>query len=298
MKRNLRDRLAGLRCSKSGERKEIKMDENLRKAQLCLNDLLKLFKYICEQEGIQYFLLGGTTLGAVRHKGFIPWDDDIDVALYRSDYDRFINIGKKYLPKGISFQHYTLDTEYKDYTMKLVNEKITYVIERQNTQVKKHIWIDIFPIDGTPNTAFGKLIHYRKLDYHRMMLAFHYVTDVRIDPERSIVKRVLVKFAQLVPIGRLVDPSRRKRCLDREFRNYSVETSKFVGNYMGAYHEKEIFPKYYFGRGAVVQFEGDEYLAPAEVEKYLKQQYGDYMKLPPEDKRVPKHHILKIEFDE
>lgn len=272
------------------------MDDNLRKAQLYLNDLLKIFKEICEKEGIQYYLLGGTTLGAVRHKGFIPWDDDIDVALYRDDYDRFIEVGKKYLPKGITFQHYTLDDGYVDYTMKLVNENVSYLMEMQNTQIRKNAWIDIFPIDGTPNNDLGKLIHYRKLDYHRMMLAFHYIKDVRIDSERSLGKRILVRFAQLIPIGRLVDPSRRKRCLDREFRKYSIEASEYVGNYMGAYHEKEIFPKYYFGKGAIVEFEGDEYLAPAEVEKYLKQQYGDYMKLPPEDKRVPKHHILKIEF--
>ena len=270
--------------------------DNLRKAQLCLLELLDVFKKICEEEHIQYFLLGGTALGAVRHQGFIPWDDDIDVALFREDYDRFIEIGSKYLPQGMAFRHYSLDENYPNYTMKLVNENVSYVMQKQYTQVRQNVWIDIFPIDGTPNHSWMRTIHYRILDFHRMMIVFHEIKNVRIDPDRALWRKVLIKMVKIIPVGRIINPTRQKKCLDREFRKYSVDRSDYIGNYMGAYHQREIFPKYYFGSGCPVTFEGGSYTAPAETDRYLSQQYGDYMKLPPAEYQVPKHHFVRIDF--
>ena len=77
-----------------------------------------------------------------------------------------------------------------------------------------------------------------------------------------------------------------------------MEKSDFIGNYMGAYHEREIFPASYFGSGTLVEFEGEKYYAPQMVNEYLSQQYGNYMELPPAEKQVPKHHILRIDFEE
>ena len=270
--------------------------ERLREAQLALLDLLKVFKTICEAEGIPYFLMGGTLLGAVRHGGFIPWDDDIDVALFRPDYDRFLETGRRYLPDGVAFAHYTLDPAYPDYTMKLVNRHVTYVIERQTTHARQNAWIDIFPLDGAPGTPVGRFLQFRRLDYHRMLCSFHDIADVRIDPERSLWKRALVAFAQRVPVGRLVNPSAEKRAIDRVFRACPTETASLFGIYMGAYHGREVYPKAWFERGRSMEFEGESYQVPAGAEAYLQHLYGDYTRLPPPEQRVPKHHILDIEF--
>ena len=270
--------------------------ERLREAQLCLLDLLKVFKAICDAEGIPYFLMGGTLLGAVRHGGFIPWDDDIDVGLFRPDYDRFMDAGKRYLPEGVAFEHYTLNPAYQDYTMKLVNRNVTYVTERQTARVRQHAWIDIFPLDGVPESATGRFLQFRRLDWRRMLCSFHYIRDVRLDPERSLWKRALVAFAQTAPVGKLVNPSAEKRALDRIFRSCPTESASLLGNYMGAYHEREVYPKAWFTPGRTLEFEGDAYQVPAETEAYLTRLYGDYMRLPPPEARTPKHRIVEIEF--
>ena len=264
----------------------------LREAQLLELELLKKFREICDAEGMHYYLLGGTVIGAVRHGGFIPWDDDIDVGLLREDYDRFISVATKYLSPEQKILHYSLDKNYPDYTMKLVNSKVYYLTQRENTTVKQNIWIDIFPIDGTPDSKYQTWIHFRRLDLIRLSLAFHYIKDVRIDKDRATWKKAWV--AKTIPIGRLIDPNKQKRRLDKEFRKYMVSKSNYIGNYMGAYHEREFFPISYFAEGRKILFEGEEFYAPKEFEKYLTHQYGDYMKLPPESSRVPKHYVLDI----
>ena len=269
----------------------------LREAQLLELDLLKKFREICEKEGMHYYLLGGTAIGAVRHKGFIPWDDDIDVGLLREDYDRFVGVAAQYLSDGQKVLHYSLDAKYSDYTMKLVNTKMSYLIQHENTVLKQNVWIDIFPLDGAPDSKFMRWIHFRTLDFVRMKIVFHSIketNDVRIDKERPAWKKALVWVAKNTPVGQFVDPSKEKRKLDKEFRKYPASSSAIIGNYMGAYHEKEFFPVSYFAEGSVVEFEGEQFIAPKELDKYLTHQYGNYMKLPPKCDQIPKHYVLDI----
>lgn len=273
-------------------------NEKLREAQLLECELLKKFKEICERENIQYYLLGGTAIGAVRHQGFIPWDDDIDVALFRNDYDKFISLAKKYLDQGIVIQHFSLDPDYQDYTMKLANAKVSFLTQQERVVEKKNIWIDIFPLDGAPQNSIIKWFHFRRLDFLRMQLAFHYIKNVRIDENRAMWKKVLVRVARRVPIGKVINPSKVKKKIDREFRKYPVEKSDYIGNYMGAYHEREFFPKSYFAEGLEVEFENEKYQAPKELDKYLTHQYGDYMKMPPIEKQAPKHNIIDVVKEE
>lgn len=266
----------------------------LREAQLLELELLKKFREICDAEGLHYYLLGGTAIGAVRHTGFIPWDDDIDVGLIREDYEHFLKVAPNYLAADQRVLHYALDGNYVDYTMKLVNSKVSYLTQREETRVQQNIWIDIFPIDGVPNSDIQKWLHFRRLDLIRLKLAFHYIKDIRIDKDRATWKKFLVWFAKKVPVGKLIDPSKEKQKLDREFKKNPVSESDYIGNYMGAYHEREFFPATYFAEGCKVTFEGEQFTAPKELDKYLTHQYGDYMKLPPESSRVPKHYVLEI----
>ena len=245
-------------------------NENLKRAQIELSKLLVEFKKICEKENLTYYLIGGTLLGAVRHRGFIPWDDDIDVGMPREDYQKFIKVAPKYLPNGLEVLHYSLDPEYQDYTMKVINNNVAYITKQTNLLVEKKLWIDIFPIDGSPKTNLHKWFHYRKIDFHRMLIAFHYIKYVRIDPNRNICKRLLVKFAQIIPIGKLIDPNKQKSSIDKELMKYSPKNSETIGTLMGAYHSKEMVNKKLFGKGSTVSFEGVSYHAPASVDLYLR----------------------------
>ncbi|MBO5987370.1 MAG: LicD family protein, partial [Lachnospiraceae bacterium] len=99
-------------------------NSELRKLQLTILELLKLFKEICEKHHLRYFMVGGTMLGAIRHQGFIPWDDDLDVGMPRPDYEKFIKIAKQELPAGFLFLNYKQDEKYKRYFSRIVDQNV------------------------------------------------------------------------------------------------------------------------------------------------------------------------------
>lgn len=266
----------------------------LRRSQILESELLKTFRDICNKEHLQYFLLGGSALGAIRHNGFIPWDDDIDVGLMRDDYDKFISVATRHLQPGEKILHYTLDPNYHDYSMKLVDTKVFYLTQRDNSVVRQNIWIDIFPIDGTPSSKIRMKLHYLNAYYTRMLLALNHINTIHQKEKRSLFKRAIISIARIIPVGLLVNPNKVKKKIDRILRKYPVSQSAIVGNYIGAYHEKEFFPISYFGEGREVVFEGEKYLVPQETDLYLTQLYGDYMRLPEKEKQVPTHNVLDV----
>ena len=141
-------------------------------------------------------------------------------------------------------------------------------------------------------------LHFRRLDFFRMLLVFHYIAKYSADNEHPAWRNALIVLAQHVPIGRLIRPTRMKKALDREFRRYKGAGSDLVGNYLGAYHEREFLPLADYGEGTEVEFEGENYIAPKNLDGYLTNLYGDYMKYPPLEKRVPKHRIVKVIFED
>ena len=274
------------------------MEGNLRKVQLLELELLKTFKAICEAEKLTYYLIGGTLIGALRHNGFIPWDDDIDVGMPRDDYEKFIKCAKNYLSNEIVIKHYSLDSSYTDYPAKLISTKASFLIQREHVVREAPIWIDIFPLDGVPNQNWKKWIHLRKLDYFKMKMAFHGIDNLRIDKNRPIWKKALFRFAQIIPVGKLVDPVRTKRNIDRELEKYRVQDCKKMGNHVGAYKEREFVPVGFFENGSEVLFEGETFNAPKDADKYLTQIYGDYMSLPGVEERTSRHHVIQIKYNE
>ena len=124
-------------------------DDNsqLRRLQLVELDIMKIFSEICEKNNLRYFLVGGTMLGAVRHKGFIPWDDDMDVGMPRPDYEKFLQIVRNNLPEGYSFLNYKQDEEYKRYFSRIVNNKVKIYNASNTKTIVENAWLDIFPFD-------------------------------------------------------------------------------------------------------------------------------------------------------
>ncbi len=276
-------------------------DTNLRKAQLAELEILKVFKSICEKEDFAYFLLGGTAIGAVRHGGFIPWDDDIDVGLLRKDYERFLDKALKYLPDNMEIKHWKITDHYKDYTMQLVNKNVEFETKRLGGTVRQNVWIDIFPLDGVPKPGIRREVHYVILKMYRVLLGLHNAKTERIVEARCRLKRLVYEIAKIIPVGRFIDPVQIKKKLDKELQKYNNAGSGFIGNLMGAYHEKEVFESSIFinedsPKGKLVTFENESFYAPLNIKKYLEIQYGDYMRLPPTDKQIPKHNILDICF--
>ena len=247
---------------------------------------LRMLMEICEKNHLRYYLIGGSLLGAMRHKGFIPWDDDIDVGLPRPDYNRFVQIAKDYLPAHMDIKTMTSDPNYKCYFTRLINNKKKIYWDHGQYTAVIGVWMDVFPLDGLPDNPL-----LRKLQVFRVKLAKALYKFTQIDyvstnrTNRPLSERVLIRFAQLTRIGRLLNADKRLKKLDRALQRYDYDTCAYAWNFSGCYGKREIVPHIQLGGSRTAQFEGMQVSIPEAAEDYLTSIYGDYMKLPPEDQR-------------
>lgn len=242
-------------------------------------ELLNLFLGICAQLHLRYYILGGTLLGAVRHRGFIPWDDDIDVGMPRKDYEDFLHHAQALLPDGLFLQTHLTDPGYPANFAKLRNSRSTFVEHSlANCPINHGIYIDIFPLDYAPEQ--GKCLFSLK----ELLLKLR-ITDAFV-PGKMKRRTKLVRR-----LSRLLYPSIPEALAKRDALFRSVTTGSFLANHCGAWGKKETVPADWYGEGTVLIFEGLEVRAPCKYHQWLTQVYGDYMPLPPAEKRVPHHHI-------
>lgn len=245
-------------------------------------NLLKEFDLFCKQNNLTYFLCGGTLLGAIRHKGFIPWDDDIDVYMPRPDYEKFKSLTKEKPVKENIFT-YTYDfSEHKTIYpfMKLIDTN-TLVIEKYVTGKKTGIWIDIFPIDGlsSDNKLNEKL--YKKNTFYKRV--FRFCTN-KASYTTNVVKKVLLILTK--PFFKCVNLTWLCKKFDKTAQTYDYNTAEKAGVTIWGYGSKEIMIKKELFPVLKIEFENGKFNAPSNYDYYLSHLYGDYMQLPPEEKRV------------
>ena len=245
----------------------------LRRAQLRMLEILKVVDDICTKHGIQYTLDGGTLIGAVRHGGFIPWDDDIDINVTREDLAKLRKILPRELPSHLVYQDYFTDPYYPTLIAK-VRERDSYMYEELCTDKlkEKGIFIDIIPIEEVPNLAWKA-----KLDYwygHCLRGIHHYA-----DTKDTILSWIVLPFAWgLTALTRLTNKFRR---IDQLAHVYGFQA-------YGALQKKDYYPI------KRMSFEGFQACVPNNPDAVLTALFGDYMQIPPKDKR--RVHSSKIEF--
>lgn len=270
------------------------MDESLRALQLKELDLLKFFQRVCEENNIRYFALGGTLLGAVRHKGFIPWDDDIDVGIPRPDYDRLCKILEEKSGTGkIKFRSYKNTQDYIRYFGRIEDESMK-IVRHDNIKVEEAFaWIDLFPLDAMPNNALLRKLKVFYVLFLRAIYRFScFDRLVNVNKRgRPLHERILVWVGLHTPIQKFFDT---KKCLERLERSLTAtpyEKSDYLVNAMGAYKFREMFHKKYYGEGRMYPFEDTEICGPEDYDFVCTQLYGDYMTPPKVDDR--NHHGLQ-----
>ncbi len=261
--------------------KDLELEE-VKKIEL---ELLKYFLEICNRHNLKYYLVAGTCLGAVRHQGFIPWDDDIDVGMPRKDYEKFLEIAQAELPEHIFLQTGKTDPDYPLNYAKLRNSNTTFwETSYKYMKVNEGIFLDIFPYDGTSNAKIFKL---KKSFYEKnILLAFHMPSC-----DGSFKRRFIKRFARIF-FGKY-QKFRDKR--DKLLKKNEYEKCDIVADYAGTWGDDEICPKVYFGNGTMAKFEGLDVVIPENYDAYLKSLYGDYMQLPPEEARHPHHYCEVID---
>ena len=251
---------------------------------------------ICEKYNLTYFMLGGTQLGAVRHKGFIPWDDDIDLGMPRKDYEKFLEIAPRLLSNTLKLVNYKTDPEYHYYITRILDVESKVVETRYAHEGKyTNLSIDIFPLDGSPNNPILRKIFFLRVMMHRAMMALHYKKGIDPDRKRGFVERVALFFLKLLPTEKMFDAYKQKEKIDKLLKKYDMWNSKISGNIMGAYRTREMVPTEWLGgkEGFLFDFEGIKLRGYKEFDKYLTHLYGDYMQMPPEGNR--KIHFKLIE---
>ena len=276
-----------------------KDNSQLRQLQLYELNLLKTFADICEKNNLRYYMIGGTMLGAVRHKGFIPWDDDIDIGMPREDYIRFLEIAPKSLPHQYKILNYKKDKDYLRYFSRLVDTRVKIYNDSNTDTLIENAWMDIFPLDGTSNIGFVRNLQFLMLCVNRVMYHFSCFEQMvnLMRPGRPKYQQLIIKFGMKFKVGRRRDSKAILDKIDRKLQRYSFDKSDYVMNFFGAYVKKEVLPREWFGEAKKYQFEDAMLNGPAEYDIYLRQFYGEYQ-IPPNDEHKDKHTITKIEYIE
>lgn len=252
-------------------------------------DILKEVDRICRKENIRYYLAGGTLLGAVRHKGFIPWDDDVDIAMPRKDYEKFLKIMKN----GAHDYYKILALEYrKDYPYtfaKVVDTRTGFQEEIGKEISDLGIFIDVFPLDGMGNEKKSAMNRMMKIIRLRSRIIEASLKEDEIkNKERSLKNKILKEAANC--LIKLIGIRRSYGYLMEYVRKKDFNSSYWIASAVGgAGIEKELIERKYFDDVVEMEFEGNLFFAPAGYDVYLKNLYGDYMKLPPEEQRIAPH---------
>lgn len=252
--------------------------DTLRKAQLIMLDMLIEFDAICKKHNLQYWLDSGTLLGAVRHQGFIPWDDDIDISMPVEDYQQFLNFAASELSSDIFLQTSHTDTKFKfDYTKLRSNKARIVEFHEKHQSVEYHqgVFVDIFPMLAIENTEKNKA------QYETILKNIRDVSAVSLHTPDG--KDIPAQRADLVT------SLKQKHC-GWDSDNTSVIYSGEMPDVAAWFDIKDVFPL------STLEFEGISFSVPNNPSHYLDAIYSfDYRQLPPEDKRLT--HAHSIHFD-
>ncbi len=247
-------------------------------------DILSYIADVCKENNLRYCLCGGTLLGAVRHKGFIPWDDDIDIYMPRPDYDKFAELLSQ--KKG-KYRILSAGQENYYYNFAKVVDSETVLIEYGCLPLENMgVYVDIFPLEGMPSNEADRKKHFNKLDKLRKRINSY-------SKQKPKIRRNLVQYIK----SRYLYCANKKSSLlefQREYeklvKKYNYDESVYVYATGGAYKEKDIFLKKIFSDYTGIIFENKEFNAPKECDVYLRQLYGNYMQLPPVENRISNHN--------
>lgn len=256
--------------------------------QIKLLEIAKEYIKVCEKLNLRYFALGGTALGAMRHNGFIPWDDDIDFCMPREDYDIFVKEGQKLLPEHLFIQSHETEKNYLCPFAK-IRDCNTTAIENgdKDLDINHGLWIDIFPLDGMPASLRKrkwltwidmKLLRRRFLSYQYVSKIFH-------------IKVVNFLIIIILPSKRLAYKISKRLSI-----KYKYDDSELIWwNWNN--RAKRNIRREWFDRYQLIDFENIKIRAPYKCDEYLIEHYGDWRNLPPVEEQVSVHTLYKIDLN-
>lgn len=248
-----------------------------------LLNILKEIDAFCTKNNLTYYLAYGTLLGAVRHKGFIPWDDDIDICMPRPDYDKFISSFKSKNPRYQVISHLK-DKKYPYYFAK-VHDTNTILETKLTYTNRMGLYVDIFPIDAIPSDKNLQKRYIRKFNFYRNI---YNIRSIRFSWQRSFLKNMLLLISRLVTF--FIPPSYLPYKIDKISKSYNYAEHNLV-SIASSSDQRLILDKELFSYGIKLKFESMYANVPKSYTDILSKSYGDYKKLPPIEKQISHHEI-------
>lgn len=246
-------------------------------------EILKTFDVFCKEHNLKYFLCGGTLLGAIRHKGFIPWDDDIDVCMLREDYDKLHKLVKnnRRLKTNPNYRFILpLDENYEYPFTKLVDDQTIVYEKNIDKKFSVGVWVDIFPMDSWPEnvTDRKKLMkkHNKYKFFNKIYIAGNYAT---------VKEKILGRIGKFIYFF-ICHNKTSQYWVDHMIRLVPQEESQKVGNVVWPYKDGDVFDRDVFSKALPCLFVDQEFPIPVGYEQYLTNMYGDYMQIPKPEDRV------------
>lgn len=257
----------------------------LQEHQEALLTLLVAFDRVCKELNIPYILFAGTLLGAVRHKGFIPWDDDLDVMMLREDYERFLQEADAVLDQEKFYLQKEFSQHWPMFFSKLRLNGTTCLEKYHPKDHKTHqgVYIDIFPCDTAAKSKLG-----RKLQFYCSKVVIAKALDARGYDTDSNKKKLFMQLCRLLPqklFYKITTPKGKR----------TDTVHSFLGG--ASKYEKNIYPRSYFEKTVPAQFAGHFFPIPEEYDGLLSVLYGDYMTMPPEEDRKCKAHTVLVDLN-
>lgn len=272
------------------EKINLSIEERKMVQKIELNILAELDR-ICRKHNINYTLAYGTLLGAIRHNGFIPWDDDVDVCMLRRDYEKFRKVCEEELDKKYFYQTNETDSEYYHLFDKIrANDTVFKESFLEKYHIHHGVYIDIFPLDYVPDSSIKRMLQYCKFHFYRLGLMSKYMMISARSGKKKCAAIILKFLYKPFPLKKLYDGA----CDAASKYKNKAETN--VQSFYSPYKRKDIFDRRYFEEYIEVRYEEYKFFVIKNYDIILSRLYNDYMEYPPEEQRITRHDLVELKL--